>query len=193
MKQLFAILLVYVFLITNSCNHSKITFGQKYDFKRTEEAASEEFKSDAEETHPEEDQLSLVKESTKIGEEPFIEGRTFEQLDKLLGDEYKEPFHAVVDKIKTKKYLTTRNSKRESENQGDSRNPTVLVVVGLILFVGAIGLTFYALKILKDTGGTADGCLTAILQGALIAILAAILGLTGIILITIGLVVFFRK
>ena len=61
MKQLLAVLLVYVFLFTNSCNHSKISLGRKHDFKRTEQTSEEQKNSTLEQVQSEDVELTQLK------------------------------------------------------------------------------------------------------------------------------------
>lgn len=188
MKQLSLVLLAYVFLITNSCNHSKITLGQKHRHHRTEEEASKDDTPTAigeialEDVEEEPTEEPTINENKRTIEEVAIE-----QFDLIVDEETSEAFHRSLNKRKLK---TKNKENSEQINQDQSRNQqnsTGLIVFGVILLLGGVALTLYAIHTLSNSDNSPDGCLTALVIGALLVIFAAVVGILGMIFLIVGL------
>ena len=85
MKQLFAVLLVYVFLFTNSCNHSKISLGRKHDHKRTEQVSEEQSNPEHEQIQSEDVELTPAEEPIEIPSIIQTKNGNFEEVSDLNG------------------------------------------------------------------------------------------------------------
>lgn len=192
MRLISALLLVYIFLFTNSCNHSKITLGRKHDFKRSEQTSDQQKDRELEQVQSDDVELTLVEEPAEIEEKKTLEDRAVEQLDELLDDESSETFHKIVEKTKSKKVLNP-SPEKASKKQQDDRSSSTLVIFGIILLLLCAALVLYSINKVLTNDGSAEGCATSIIAGMMMIVLASIIGIIGLVVIIVGIVVFTKR
>lgn len=193
MKPFFALLFVYVLLITNSCNHSKLSLGRKHHHYPSEQVNIEENKLTSNQVESE----KIIDVPTKEKEKKSLENKAVEQIDLILDENAREEFHQKVERSKEKIQLKTapkkQGKKTAKTQEGKDRDSTALVIFGIVLLFGSVALVLYAINSLDNNDGSAEGCLTSLFTGAMLVVLGAIIGIIGLLLVLVGLIVFSVK
>lgn len=194
MKQLLAVLLVFAFLFTNSCSHSRIKLVRKHRHQSTEQVSEKQDNHSQQQVRSEDVEIvDPIETLEETDEKTSIEERTIEQLDLILDDQSSEAFHAIIDKSKLQKHLKSEPYKETSKQESKERDSAILLVFGIVLLLGGVALIFYAIKTIENSDGSVDGCFTALLTGTLFAALGILIGIVGLVLIIIGMVAYFKK
>ena len=190
MKTLPIIIFTFLFVISNSCHHSKLTFGDKY--KKTNIQSEQEFKifTDSE------DEFSVENDHEKsydIKEKKTFEERSISLLDNYLDLEESDKFHEIIIKKNIKKDVLDKSENLNLTKENSTGKPEILIIVGIILLVIGISFVFVAINKLEKSDGSPEGCITAIASGFLLVVLASIIGVLGMIMLIIGIVLFTDK
>ncbi len=189
MKQIFALLLVYVFLITNSCNNSKISLGRKHHHTPSEEVNVKESNPNSAQVVPE----KTIDVPTIVKEKNTIEDVAIQQMDQVLDEKSSEKLHQNIDRVKTKIESKKNRKKNTKKKEKKERDAKALIFFGTILILAGAAAVFVAIKEIENNSGSAVGCLTSLFIGALIVLLGVVLGIVGLTLIITGITVFAKK
>jgi hypothetical protein len=190
MKSLPIILLSFLFVISNSCHHSKLTFGDKYKKKNIQ--TEQEFKINSDSEY----ELSVENDHEKshdIKEKKTIEERSINVLVSYLDQEESEKFHEFINKKNIKEDVLDKSENLNLTKENSTGKPEILIIVGIILLVIGISFVFVAINKLEKSDGSPEGCITAIASGFLLVVLASIIGVLGMIMLIIGIVLFTDK
>ena len=154
---------MYVFLFTNSCNHSKLSLGRKHH--PSEQVNVEENKPTSIQVESENSADIPAKEKEKKS----LENRAVEQIDLLLDEKSREKLHQKVERSKERVQIKTATKKQDKKTaktqEGKDRDSTALVIFGLVLLFGSVALVLYAIYNLDNNDGSAEGCLTSLFHG----------------------------
>lgn len=188
MRKVHFIVFIWIFVITNSCVHHKITFGSKHQ-KKVESEISETSDIQIEkDLEPEYASTEVESETKEPGERlfNFVENK----IDQPETEKIIQHTKSFIQKTQAKNsadkgFIDSEKAKNENEKGG-----LVLTIIGSLLILLSVVVFLAAINHINNNESTVDGCLTSVITGTMLLILGIALGAVGLILLIMGIVFF---